>query len=265
MLLAVDVGNTHTVAGVFAADAPAGADPSTSWRSRTQRAQTEDELAGQCAQMLALHGLALADLDRCIVSSVVPAQAQAWRLFGERHLDGRLLVVGPGMRTGMQIRVDNPHEVGADRIVNAVAAFHRYRSACVVIDMGTATTLDAISPEGDYLGGAIAPGLGISVEALVRHAARLASVELLVPERAIGTSTVASMQSGAVLGTVAQLEGLVRRFREELAADGVPAPVPVVATGGLAPLVAAHAQGVDDVDPHLTLRGLQLVSLRHAP
>jgi type III pantothenate kinase len=259
MLLAVDIGNTHTVVGLFPGGD--GLEPAASWRTRTVRDFTEDELAAQCAQMLELHDTGLREVDACIVSSVVPAQAEAWRQLGRRYLRTTPLIVGPGVRTGMPIRVDNPHEVGADRIVNGVAAYERYGSACIVIDMGTATTLDAISADGAYLGGAIAPGLGVSVDALVRQAARLASVELLVPPHAIGTSTVTSMQSGAVLGCVAQLEGLLQRFRVELAQehDG---HVPAIATGGLATLVAKHVHGLDHHDPDLTLRGLAIVAAR---
>lgn len=265
MLLAVDIGNTHTVIGLFSpGDGEPSQEPVASWRTRTVPDLTEDELAAQCAQMLELQGRGLKDVDASIVSSVVPAQAEAWRQFGARYLRAAPLVVGPGIRTGMPVRVDNPHEVGADRIVNAVAAYERYRTWCIVIDMGTATTLDAISGDGAYLGGAIAPGLGISVEALVQHAARLASVELQVPRRAIGTSTVTSMQSGALLGCVAQLEGLLARFRAELRADHGVDVVPAVATGGLASLVATHVAGLDDYDPELTLRGLAIVAARHA-
>lgn len=264
MLLAVDVGNTHTVAGLFAGarasehgDADGGL--VADWRFRTQPDATADELAVTFTGLLALAGRGRGDVASLVVSSVVPAQTEGYRRLAQRYLGGPALVVGPGTRTGMPIRSDNPHEVGADRIVNGIAAYERYRGPCIVVDMGTATTYDAISADGAYVGGAIAPGLGISIDALVAHAARLASVDLVVPARAIGTNTVTSMQSGAMFGAIAQVEGMIARFRAELAHDG---PVPAIATGGQATAIAAHVDGLDDFDPLLTLRGLQLVASR---
>lgn len=266
MLLGVDIGNTHTVVGLFGPDAAPGSLPAADWRMRTAPDQTSDELAAAYAQQLALHGGSMSGVTIVIVSSVVPALTDRYRRFVARHIGCEALVVGPGLATGMRIRSDNPHEVGADRIVNAVAAWERYRGACIVVDMGTATTVDAISSEGAYLGGAIAPGLGISIDALVSHAARLASVELAVPARAIGTNTVASMQSGAVLGAIAQLEGMLARFRRELVEidEGLEAgaPVPAIGTGGITALIGRHVAGLDDVDPQLTLRGLHLIAHR---
>ena len=258
MLLAVDIGNTHTVAGLFAAGATIAEPPIADWRVQTDVEATRDEVAASLTQMLSLYGATLADVNAAIVSSVVPAQAESYREFARHYLHVDATLVGPGIRTGMPIRSDNPHEVGADRIVNAIAAFERYASACIVVDMGTATTFDAVSADGAYLGGAIAPGLGISIAALVSHAARLASVELEVPERAIGTNTVTSMQSGAILGAISQVEGMLSRFRREMPVGHVPA----IATGGLSTMIAGHVEGLDDVDPLLTLRGLQLVAAR---
>lgn len=260
MLLAVDIGNTHTVAGLFEPGSDMSAQPLAHWRTRTEDHATADEVAARCEQLLNLRGLGLPDIGTLVVSSVVPALSVAFREFSRSYLDHEALLVGPGTRTGIRIAIDNPHEVGADRIVNAVAAYDRYARGCIVVDMGTATTFDAIGDDGAYLGGAIAPGLGISVDALVRHAARLASVELAVPPRAIGTNTVASMQSGAILGTIAQVEGMLARFRAELAGRDVPA----IATGGLATMLGGHVEGLDDVDPLLTLRGLRIVARREA-
>lgn len=254
MLLAVDVGNTHTVAGLFAGDELAD-----HWRLKSDADATGDELAVTFGQLLALDGRALPEVTQVVVSSVVPGLSQAYREFALRYAGGDAVVVGPGTRTGMRIASDNPHEVGADRIVNAVAAYERFGRSCIVIDMGTATTFDAVSDDGAYLGGAIAPGLGISIAALVRHAALLASVDLVVPERAIGTNTVSSMQSGALLGAISQLEGMLRRFRAELPQGD---DVPAVATGGQAGLLAPHVHGLDEFDPLLTLRGLQIVASR---
>lgn len=263
MLLAVDIGNTHTVAGLFddgvTEDGTIATEPMASWRVRTEVHATADEVAAMCEQLLGLRGLGLPDVAMLVVSSVVPSLSSSYREFALRYLDRDAQLVGPGMRTGMRIEIDNPHEVGADRIVNAVAAYERYHGACIVVDLGTATTFDAVAADGAYLGGAIAPGLGTSVEALVAHAARLASVELAVPERAIGTNTIASMQSGAVLGTIAQVEGMLARFRDELVTD---THVPAIATGGLSSMLEGHVRGLDDVDPLLTLRGLRLLASR---
>jgi len=265
MLLAVDIGNTHTVAGLFAIDSVPASDPSHRWRWRTSRDATSDELAATVAQVLALDGLAFEDVERIVISSVVPTLTTAWRALGSRLGQERpALVVGPGLRTGLRIATKEPHEVGSDRIVNAVAAWERYATACIVADLGTATTLDVVDGDGTYIGGAIGPGLAISVEALVARAARLATVELHVPERAIGRDTADAVRSGTMLGAIAQLEGLAARVRAELieyhgvAAD---AHVPMIATGGWASVLGQHVTGLDAVDPDLTLRGLQLVAL----
>jgi type III pantothenate kinase len=265
MLLVVDVGNTHTVAGLYDLDSTPGADPSAHWRWQTRRGATADELAALVAQLLALDGRTFADVARVAISSVVPDLTESWRRVGaDRTDDARTLVVGPGLRTGLRIATSEPHEVGADRIVNAVAAWERYAAPCIVIDLGTATTFDVIAGGATYVGGAIAPGIAVSVSALVERAARLATVELHLPERAIGRDTASSMRSGTMLGAVAMLEGLLRRLRAELVADhGVDASshVPAIATGGFSELLHAHVEGLDDVDPDLTLRGLQLLAL----
>lgn len=265
MLLVVDVGNTHTVAGLYELGSAPAADPTARWRWQTRRGATADELAALVAQLLALDGRGFADVERVAISSVVPDLTESWRRVGaDRANDARVLVVGPGLRTGLRIATSEPHEVGADRIVNAVAAWERYAAPCIVIDLGTATTFDVIADGATYVGGAIAPGIAVSVGALVDRAARLATVELHLPDRAIGRDTASSMRSGTMLGAVAMLEGLLRRLRAELVADhGVDASaqVPAIATGGFSELLHAQVDGLDDVDPDLTLRGLQLLAL----
>ena len=215
--------------------------------------------------MLALHEHDRETVTRIAVSSVVPQLTAAWRTLGTRLLGERAtLVVGPGLRTGIRISVSEPHEVGADRIVNAVAAWERYGRPCIVVDLGTATTYDVIADDATYVGGAIAPGIAISVAALVDRAARLSSVDLHLPSAAIGRDTADSMRSGTMLGAVAQLEGMLARIRRELVADhGVAADahVPAIATGGFASQLHGAVEGLDDVDPDLTLRGLQLLAL----
>jgi type III pantothenate kinase len=265
MLLVVDVGNTHTVAGLYELDSAPASDPAARWRWQTRRGATADELAALVAQLLELDSRALADVQRLAISSVVPDLTAAWRVVGSRRTgDQRTLVVGPGLRTGMRIATNEPHEVGADRIVNAVAAWERYAGPCIVVDLGTATTFDVIANDATYVGGAIAPGIAVSVGALVERAARLATVELSMPERAIGRDTASSMRSGTMLGAVAQLEGLLRRLRAELVADHGVDPsvhVPAIATGGFSDLLQQHVDGLDAVDADLTLRGLQLLAL----
>jgi type III pantothenate kinase len=263
VLVTVDIGNTQTAAAVFEGERIVD-----HWRITTSRSATADELAVQLRLLLELADLDRSAVDDVAISSVVPQLVRPWRGAVRRNFPQvEPLFVGPGVRTGISIRTDNPHEVGADRVVNAVAAWERYRRACVVVDMGTATTFDAVGRDGAYLGGAIAPGLGISVEALVQRAARLAQVELVVPTRAIGTNTVTSMQSGVLLGAIAQVDGMLERFRLELVDAGeaeVPSAVPTIATGGLAARIAPHARMLDDVEPLLTLQGLRIIAERHA-
>lgn len=251
MLLAIDVGNTNVVLGVFEGEELRG-----SWRVATERHRMPDEWVVLFDSLLSRRGLSLKDLDAVSLSSVVPSLTVSLKEMSERYLKVEPLVVGPGIRTGVNIVYDNPREVGADRIVNALAAFHKYGGPAIVVDFGTATTFDAISEKGDYLGGAIAPGITISTEALFRYAAKLPSIELVRPERVIGKNTVASMQSGIILGYIGLVEGLVARFKRELGAKAR-----VVATGGLAEVVAGETPAVDRVDPNLTLDGLRLIYL----
>lgn len=248
-LLAIDVGNTHTLAGVYQ-----GKELLHEWRISTDRTATPDELAAAHDQILRLRGGGLDGLDGMIVSSVVPALTAGYQELGARYMDRPAMVVGPGIRTGMPVMIDNPRELGADRLVNSVAAYRRYGGPCIVVDFGTATTFDVVSADGEYLGGAIAPGVETSMEALTSRAARLAGVELVPPARTIGRSTVESMRSGLILGTVAMVDGLVARIREELGGDAT-----VIATGGLAPVVCALSEELEIHDALLTLEGLRLI------
>jgi type III pantothenate kinase len=252
MLLVVDVGNTQTHFGVF----PSGDGTlSQDWRFATVRDSTRDELGAALSNLLALRGLSFADIDASIVSSTVPQLNEQWAAMADRYLNCQMLVVGPAIRTGMPIRIDNPHEVGADRLVNAVAAYDRVRGKCVVVDFGTAITYDAVSDAGEYLGGIITPGAEISLDALYERAAKLPKVEIVEPRAVIGKSTVEAIRSGIAFGFAGQVEGIVRRLREELGDD-----TKVIATGGLAGVVVPFIrESIDEVDDLLTLIGLRLI------
>jgi type III pantothenate kinase len=257
MLLVVDVGNTQTHFGVFA---PGSAEVSEHWRFATVRDSTGDELGAALANLLALRGLSFGDVNRSIVSSTVPQLSEQWTAMSERYLGHEMLVVGPDIRTGMPIRIDNPRELGADRLVNAVAAYERVHDTCVVVDFGTAITYDAISAAGEYLGGIITPGAEISIDALYERAAKLPKVELAKPRMLIGKSTVDSIRSGIVYGFAGQVEGIVARLRRELGQSTT-----VIATGGLAGvLVPFIRETIDAVDDLLTLTGLRLIYERNA-
>lgn len=246
MLLAIDVGNTQTAVGVYS-----GRELLHEWRVTTAREATVDELAAHHDQILRLRGASLAEVDAVVVGSVVPPLTGAYRELATRYVECEALVIGPGVRSGISVRIDNPHELGADRLVNAVAAYARHEAACIIVDFGTATNFDVVSGEGEYVGGVIAPGIETSLEALSSRAARLVKVDLVAPDRVIGKSTVACMQSGLVYGTVALVDGIVARIKDELAAEAV-----VIATGGLASLIAPHSIQIDEHDPQLTLDGL---------
>src|SRR5919198_2111907 len=249
MLLAVDVGNTQTHIGMFR-----DGDLVEHWRIATVRESTGDELATVLVGLLELRDLGLRDVDGAIVSSVVPQLIHEYETLSDRYLDGVLRVVGPGLKSGIPIRTENPHEVGADRLVNAVAAYARVKSACIVVDFGTAITYDAVSAEGELLGAIISPGVEISMEALSERAAKLPKVELEKPKELIGRSTQASIQSGVIYGFAGQVDGIVHRVRAEL---GVEAHT--IATGGLAMAIAPHCEEIDEVDDLLTLTGLRLL------
>lgn len=250
MLLAVDIGNSHTVVGLFDDEQRLVAD----WRVATRRDATADEIGVLLHSLFRQRGLETGAVDGAIVSSVVPDLDRQWFRMGERSFGVRAVFVEPGIRTGLPILYENPHEVGADRIVNAVAATARYGAPVIVLDFGTATTLDVVSARGEYLGGVIAPGLGISAEALFSRAARLSRVDVRRPAHVIGRNTAESMQSGLFHGYVALVEGLVQKVRRELATAA-----PVVATGGLAPVFEGELSFIDSIDPGLTLEGLRLL------
>ena len=257
MLIAVDVGNTQTLAGLFSEG-----DLLHEWRIATDRTATADELAAYHDQILRLRGGGLEALDAMVVCSVVPVVTAGYVELARKYLDHDALVLGPGVRTGIRLAIDNPHELGADRLANAVAAFGAFGGPCVVVDFGTATTFDAISEAGEYLGGAIAPGIETSLAALTSRADRLIQIDLVAPDRVIGKSTLESMRSGAVFGTVAMVDGMVRRMRDELGPQTI-----VVATGGLAGLVCRLSVEIDEHRPLLTLEGLRAVHElnAHAP
>lgn len=254
MLLAVNVGNTNTVLGVFR-----GSELEHQWRLSTETERTADELAVLFAGLLDQTGLSFSnEITGVVISSVVPSSTTALRDMVTRYFNFPPVVVEPGTRTGLSIQTDNPREVGADRIVNALAAFNRYGGPCIVIDFGTATTYDVVTEKGEFLGGAISPGVQTSNASLSRETARLPQVELQAPRSPIGRNTVDAIQSGLIFGTAAETDGMIERIRKELGGSAT-----VVATGGLAAQVVPHCQFVDEVDPWLTLEGLRLVFERN--
>ena len=245
MLLAVDVGNTQTVLGLYD-----GEQLTDHWRLATDLTRTGDELG------VLIGGLVDPEaVDGVCLSTTVPSLVREWERLVARWADAPLLVVGPGVKTGIPIRYDDPREVGPDRIVNAVAAKARYGAPAIVVDFGTSTNFDVVSPAGEYVGGVLAPGIEISMEALFARAARLVNVDFVAPPSVIGKTTVGGLQSGLVYGFAGQVDGIVGRIREELEAPDAPA----IATGGLADLIAPHCAVVEHVDPFLTLDGLRIV------
>jgi len=249
MLLAADVGNTHTVLGLFK-----GPELVADWRIATRHDMTHDELGVLWRSLLVQADLANEDLEGMIVSSVVPDLDGAIALTGTKYFERQPLFVGPGVKTGLPILYENPHEVGADRIVNAVAAKERYGSPVVVLDFGTGTTFDVVSKDGEYMGGIIAPGLGVSAEALFSKAARLHNVVVSRPEHVVGRNTEQSLRAGLYYGYLSLVEGLIARIN-----DSLDQPAPVVATGGLASVFADDLEVLHAVDPGLTLEGLRLI------
>jgi type III pantothenate kinase len=249
MLLAVDVGNTQTVLGLFDGERLA-----EHWRVATEAERTGDELAALLSDLLSLRGLGFDDVSAICLSSAVPLLVRSYQELAQRHIRAPLLVLGPGTRTGIPVLYDDPREVGPDRIANAVAARERYGAPCIVVDFGTSTNFDAVSAQGEYVGGVLAPGIEVSMDALFARAARLTKVDFVEPETVIGKTTVSALQSGLVYGFAGQVDGIVERIRAELGDNA-----PVIATGGLAELIAPHSRTIEKVDPLLTLDGLRIV------
>jgi len=250
VLLAIDVGNTQTHLGGFR-----DGELAEHWRFQTRAGATGDEIAERIAGLLALSGIEVAEVDAIVVSSVVPPLGAEYEAMARRYYhDASWLAVGPGIKTGMPIRIDNPYEVGADRLVNAIAAYDRIGGCCVVVDFGTGINFDTVSADGEYLGGAIAPGVEISLTALTERGARIPRIDLAQPETAIGKSTRGAIQSGVIFGFAGLIDGIARRLERELGGD--PA---FIATGGLASVIVPFCESIDEVDDLLTLTGLRLI------
>jgi type III pantothenate kinase len=256
-LLAIDVGNTNTVLGVYRER-----ELLAHWRLQTDASRTADEYAvlvhGLFALDTATDSLEVSQVNHGIMASVVPTVVHGLRQFFRRYMKVEPLLVGPGIKTGMPILYENPREVGADRIVNAVAAYEKLGAGCIVVDFGTATTWDVVTPKGEYLGGVIAPGVGISAQALYQHASKLPRVELARPGKVVGRNTVASIQSGMLYGYAAMVDGMVERIREEISWEAR-----CIATGGLARLIASESKTIEEADEMLTLAGLEILFQRN--
>lgn len=249
MILVVDVGNTNIVLGLYE-----GKKLLQDWRISTNRSATSDEYGLTLYNLFAHRGLKLDAVEGVIISSVVPPLMFALESMCRKYIKKEPLVVGPGLKTGLSIRYENPREVGADRIVNAVAGLELYGPPLIIVDFGTATTFCYIDEQSQYIGGAIAPGIGISTEALYQRAAKLPRIELIKPKSTVGRNTVTSMQAGIIFGYAGQVDGIVQRIREEFGTNPT-----VVATGGLAKLISAESRTIQIVNPLLTLQGLQMI------
>jgi type III pantothenate kinase len=257
MLLAIDVGNTNTVLGLYRLE---GEEPSLAahWRITTHRSQTVDEYGVFFVNLFEMHGMAPSQVTHIIISSVVPPIDSTLRQVCETYFHVPPMFVEPGIKTGVPVLQENPADLGADRLVNVIAAFERYGGPCVVVDFGTATTFDVVSAKGEYIGGAIAPGLGISADALFAHAARLSRVDLKRPAKVIGTNTVSHLQSGLYYGYIGLVDGILERIIAELGA-----PAKVIATGGLARQISADSRFIAEIDDMLTLDGLRILFERN--
>jgi len=249
MILVFDVGNTNMVLGVLE-----GEKLLTHWRLRTDSMRTADEYGMTLKNLFEYQGIDQKNIKAVVISSVVPSLMMELEAMSEKYFHCQPLIVGPGIKTGLAIKYENPREVGADRVVNAVAGFHKYGGPLIIVDFGTATTFCVVNDRGEYLGGAIAPGIKISTDALVARASKLPRVELIKPKSLIGKNTVASMQAGILYGFVGQVEGIINRMKSEL--DMNPT---VIATGGLAGIIAEETDTIDIIDEFLTLEGLRLI------
>ncbi|BFH71758.1 MAG: type III pantothenate kinase [Paenibacillus dendritiformis] len=255
MILVIDIGNTNIVLGVYEGDKLLH-----NWRLSTSRQSTTDEYGVMIYNLFTMTKLSVTDIEGVILSSVVPPIMHTMEMLCKKYLNKAPLIVGPGVKTGLNIRIENPREVGADRIVNAVAAIELYGGLkpLVVVDFGTATTFDVIDVKGNYIGGAIVPGIGVSTEALYQRAAKLPRIELTKPKSVIGRNTVHSMQAGIIFGYAGQVDGIVDRITNELGAEPT-----VIATGGMAELIASESRTIDTTNPLLTLEGLRLIYNRN--
>lgn len=249
MLLVIDIGNTHTVLGLYE-----GEECRNHWRCASDRGKTEDEYAVLLRAMLETAELKFADIGAVVISSTVPPLVDVWQKLCRKYFGVRALVISNDVVTEMEIRLDNPREIGPDRIVNSVAGRAKYGNSLIVIDLGTATTFDCVSAKGEFLGGVIAPGLAVSADALCNRTAKLPRVEFDVPEKALATNTVQALQSGLVYGFAGLLDGIVRRLKQEMGGE-----VRVIATGGLSSTIAKATETVDIVDTMLTLDGLKIL------
>lgn len=249
MILVFDVGNTNMVVGIFDQEKLL-----THWRIRTDTQRTADEYGIMLHGLFLYHKLQDESIKAVIISSVVPTLNMELEWMCQRYFGCKPILVGPGTKTGLALKYDNPREVGADRVVNAVAGYHKYGGPLIIVDFGTATTFCVVNQAGEYLGGAIAPGIKISTDALVSRASKLPKVELAIPKSMIGKNTVMSMQVGIMYGFVGQVEGIINRMKKEIGGD-----VKVIATGGLAALIAGETDSIDQIDEFLTLDGLRLL------